>query len=168
MNVSALVLIIVGLVTLFAGFPIISHYTRHTRTIPGFNLGGINGSGQIPDLPGLPNLIDSDTPKDAYSRTGLDGHKYVLVFSDEFNSDGRTFYPGEDPFWEAADLHYWPTADLEWYDPSVSIGHLYAFVILMFLVVGYNDKGRQASDNHIDGGHSQPQLEIWYSSILVV
>lgn len=30
-----------------------------------------------------------------------------LVFSDEFNTDGRTFYPGEDPYWEAVDLHYW-------------------------------------------------------------
>jgi hypothetical protein len=30
-----------------------------------------------------------------------------LVFSDEFNTDGRTFYPGDDPFWEAEDLHYW-------------------------------------------------------------
>jgi hypothetical protein len=23
-----------------------------------------------------------------------------LVFSDEFNTDGRTFYPGDDPFWK--------------------------------------------------------------------
>jgi hypothetical protein len=30
-----------------------------------------------------------------------------LVFSDEFNTDGRTFYPGDDPYWEAEDLHYW-------------------------------------------------------------
>lgn len=41
-----------------------------------------------------------------------------LVFSDEFNLDGRSFYPGDDPYWEAADLHYWQTNDLEWYDPS--------------------------------------------------
>lgn len=33
----------------------------------------------------------------------------VLVFSDEFNQDGRTFYPGDDPYWEAVDLHYWGT-----------------------------------------------------------
>lgn len=24
----------------------------------------------------------------------------------------------DDPFWEAVDFHYWPTADIEWYDPS--------------------------------------------------
>jgi len=40
-----------------------------------------------------------------------------LVFSDEFETPGRTFYPGDDPFWEAVDLHYWGTGDLEWYDP---------------------------------------------------
>lgn len=32
--------------------------------------------------------------------------------------DGRSFYPGDDPFWEAVDLHYWQTNNLEWYDPA--------------------------------------------------
>lgn len=62
-----------------------------------------------------------------------------LVFSDEFNTDGRSFYPGDDPYWEAVDLHYWvsqsrtkflrlevqppsfidqATGNLEWYDPE--------------------------------------------------
>ena len=41
-----------------------------------------------------------------------------LVFSDEFNQDGRSFYPGEDPFWEAENLHYWQTENYEWYHPS--------------------------------------------------
>ena len=44
--------------------------------------------------------------------------EWQLVFSDEFNQDGRTFYPGEDPYWEAVDLHYWATNNLEWYDPA--------------------------------------------------
>ena len=66
----------------------------------------------------MPELIDRDTPEDAKTRTGFDGEQYELVFSDEFNVDGRTFYPGDDPFWEAADLWYGSTADLEWYDPK--------------------------------------------------
>ena len=41
-----------------------------------------------------------------------------LIFYDEFNNDGRTFYPGDDPYWEATDLHYWQTGNLEWYDPA--------------------------------------------------
>lgn len=24
----------------------------------------------------------------------------------------------DDPFWEAVDLQYWPTLDIEWYDPG--------------------------------------------------
>ncbi|KAJ7852879.1 beta-glucan synthesis-associated protein-domain-containing protein [Mycena leptocephala] len=54
------------------------------------------------------SLIAFSTPKDAVK----------LVFSDEFETDGRSFYPGDDPYWEAVDLHYWQTGDLEWYDSS--------------------------------------------------
>ncbi|RPD62832.1 glycoside hydrolase family 16 protein [Lentinus tigrinus ALCF2SS1-6] len=118
MNASALFLICGGIIVLFAGYPIIDHYVHQSPKIVGFNLGGINGSGQVPDLTNFPSLIDSDTPDDARTRTGYDGQSYSLVFSDEFNKDGRTFYPGDDPYWEAVDLHYWPTGDLEWYDPA--------------------------------------------------
>jgi beta-glucanase (GH16 family) len=56
-------------------------------------------------------LIDADTPESAYTYTSLeDGSQWQLVFSDEFNQDGRSFYPGDDPFWEAHDLHYWLVA----------------------------------------------------------
>lgn len=65
----------------------------------------------------MPSLIDPDTPSDVRSRTGYDGEDYTLVFSDEFNRDGRTFNPGDDPYWEAVDLWYGATADQEWYDP---------------------------------------------------
>ena len=42
----------------------------------------------------MPELIDKDTPNDAKTRTGFDGQQYDLVFSDEFNVEGRSFYPG--------------------------------------------------------------------------
>ena len=79
-----------------------------------------NGSDlpQPTEMFSMPTLIDSGTPDDAKSRTGWDGEEYVLVFSDEFNTDGRSFYPGDDPYWEAVDLWYWATKDLEWYDPA--------------------------------------------------
>ncbi|KAL0638169.1 beta-glucan synthesis-associated protein [Maublancomyces gigas] len=48
----------------------------------------------------------------------LRGRKLKLVFSDEFNKDGRSFYENDDPFWQAVDLHYASTGDLEWYDPD--------------------------------------------------
>ncbi|KAJ7063500.1 glycoside hydrolase family 16 protein [Mycena amicta] len=117
-NVTALVVVFGGLLMLFAGFPILYHFTHPSHRITGFNLGGINGTGQVPELPTLPKMIDQDTPESAYSYKGTDGKKYNLVFSDEFNVEGRSFYPGDDPFWEAVDFHYWPTGDLEWYDPG--------------------------------------------------
>ncbi|KAJ7028462.1 glycoside hydrolase family 16 protein [Mycena alexandri] len=117
-NAIALIVLLGGLLALFAGYPIISHFAHPSPPIKGFNLGGINASGQVPELTNFPSLIDPNTPESAYSYTGTDGQKYGLVFSDEFNVEGRTFYPGDDPYWEAVDLHYWPTGDLEWYDPG--------------------------------------------------
>lgn len=58
------------------------------------------------------------TPDAARTRKGFDGYEYELVFSDEFETDGRSFYPGDDPFWEAQDIWYGATKDLEWYDPD--------------------------------------------------
>lgn len=104
------------------GYPIISHFLRKDEQTNqgGFNLGGINSTGQIPSFTGKVSLIDPDTPKEAMTIPGyLDPTQtFQLVFSDEFNADGRSFYPGDDPFWEAVDLHYWGTVDLEWYDPK--------------------------------------------------
>ena len=42
----------------------------------------------------MPELIDPATPDDAKSRKGFDGEDYELVFSDEFEVEGRSFYPG--------------------------------------------------------------------------
>lgn len=64
-------------------------------------------------------LVDLDTPQEAYTISDYQNqNNWQLVFSDEFNVDGRTFYPGDDPYWEAVDLHYWETNNLEWYDPA--------------------------------------------------
>lgn len=85
------------------------HLTQaEPTTLGGYNLGGINASGQVPDMNGNFGLIDRDTPVDAYTHLSVDdGTEWDLVFSDEFNLDGRSFYPGDDPYWEAVDLHYW-------------------------------------------------------------
>lgn len=118
LNLGCLFILILTLLVLFIGYPVATYAWRTVPPSSGFNLGGINASGQVPSM-GNFGLIDLDTPKEAYTRTGYtDGSKYVLVFSDEFNTDGRTFYPGDDPYWEAADLHYWATNNLEWYDPA--------------------------------------------------
>lgn len=122
LNVGTLVFLVVGLLCLFTAYPIILFFTKHPPPLQGFNLGGINSSGQVPLLATVRGPIDPDTPMDVRTKKGLfDGQEYQLVFSDEFNLDGRTFYPGDDPYWEAVDLHYWPTGDLEWYTPDAII-----------------------------------------------
>jgi hypothetical protein len=93
------------------GFPILTHFMKKTASLNGgFNFGGINATGQVPQFPNNFGLIDKDTPQEVYKKKSyVTGEDLVLVFSDEFNEDGRSFYPGDDPFWEAVDLHYWGT-----------------------------------------------------------
>ncbi|TDL28121.1 beta-glucan synthesis-associated protein [Rickenella mellea] len=119
-NLGCLLVLCVGLVTLFAGYPLITFFTKHPiSTLGGFNLGGINATGQVPSMAGNWGLIDIETPQEAYTMSSFNGGDDMeLVFSDEFNTDGRSFYPGDDPYWEAVDLHYWQTNNLEWYDPE--------------------------------------------------
>lgn len=107
LNATTLGVLITGLLALFIGYPIYIHVRNKPFTGPGFNIGNINASGQVPDLPNMKLLVDSATPESAKSRQGTDGQTYTLVFSDEFEVDGRSFYPGDDPYWEAHDLHYW-------------------------------------------------------------
>ncbi|KAG5422218.1 KRE6 [Candida metapsilosis] len=64
------------------------------------------------------SLVDPDTPEDALTLESKSGDKWTLVFSDEFNAEGRTFYDGDDQFFTAPDIHYDATKDLEWYDPD--------------------------------------------------
>ncbi|KAL9936383.1 hypothetical protein V8E36_004451 [Tilletia maclaganii] len=128
LNILTLGLLACALLGLFAGFPIAAHFSELAakRNITGFNLGGTNGTGQVPDL-NIRQLIDRETPQSAMTWQGatLDAHNlrptnfnYHLVFSDEFNEEGRTFWPGDDPFWEAVDIWYGATMDMEWYSPE--------------------------------------------------
>jgi hypothetical protein len=135
MNVGVLVLLITGLLCLFIFYPVLSFIRNNARNLAIDGNIRINGTGQAPVLWvtmvvlgnlishliysfQMPNLIDKDTPSSAKTRTGFDGQEYELVFSDEFEVDGRSFYPGDDPYWEAVDLWYGATGDVEWYDPG--------------------------------------------------
>lgn len=69
-------------------------------------------------------LIDPDTPKHFHTKvSNVTGETWELVFSDEFNVNGRTFYPGDDQFFTAADFHYGATQDLEYYLPDMITTH---------------------------------------------
>lgn len=118
-NTLSLAVIVIVLVGLFGGWPIYNYVING-----GFPDGAsqfanqVEGSSTVPNISSVPTLVDRTTPDFAKTRTGFDGQEYELVFSDEFNTSGRTFWSGDDPYWEAVDLHYWATTDLEWYDPD--------------------------------------------------
>lgn len=97
LNMATVVLLAALLVLLFAGYPLMDHFLSKQIDWSRFGLGagGTNGSGQIPA--GLVRtLVDSDTPQSALQWKNNAGSRFDLVFSDEFNVDGRTFYPGDD------------------------------------------------------------------------
>lgn len=105
-NVGCLAVLAAGILALFAGYPIIAYLTDSASSTNGaYNLGGINATGQIPDIPNMPHMIDPETPREVYTRTGFDGNSdWNLVYSDEFNTDGRTFYEGDDPYWQGESM----------------------------------------------------------------
>lgn len=76
---------------------------------------------QYPQLAAIrTSSIDPDTPTSAYTKKSKNGDIWQLVFSDEFNAEGRTFYDGDDQFWTSPDIHYDATKDLEWYSPDAT------------------------------------------------
>ncbi|KAL4400908.1 O-glycosyl hydrolase [Malassezia pachydermatis] len=139
-NIGTIIILTLAILMLFAGYPILHYYTmdkNQNERISAFqniHPGGIIIPSNFP-IARVNNtntsatfgrdqrmLIDPETPEDAYALgstySKTEGKPFKLVFSDEFNTDGRSFYPGDDPFWEAVDLHYWGTNNLEWYDPA--------------------------------------------------
>jgi beta-glucanase (GH16 family) len=125
---------ILGLLTLFIVLPVISFtgtnlipysYETPLDQMPGaWDKQDKNSWAYVNDrtYPLLQNirtgLIDPDTPASASTRKDINGDTLNLVFSDEFNEQNRTFYPGDDPFWFAPDFWYGATMDMEWYDPD--------------------------------------------------
>ena len=132
-NLGCMLIMVLALTSLFGIWPVLQSQLDERRkdtgaSAGGYNTGGINGTGQVPALPGHFTLIDVATPASAYKHISFEtGDEWDLVFSDEFNVDDRTFWPGDDPFWEAGNQHYWSTNNLEWYDPRMVTtkgGHL--------------------------------------------
>lgn len=85
---------------LFAGYPIIYHILSAKESNKGgYGLGGTNGTGQVAQLQAIRPLIDTDTPDSAKTwKSPVSGTTYNLQFSDEFEEEGRTFWPGDDQF----------------------------------------------------------------------
>ncbi|CAK5265555.1 unnamed protein product [Mycena citricolor] len=119
-NIGCLALIVLLIVGVFVAFPVVTHFRNQAKSNAAAAAanGGVNNA-QLQNISNV-RLIDVHTPKEAYTINGYHDstQPMKLVFSDEFEVEGRSFYPGDDPYWEAADLYYWSTNDLEWYDPK--------------------------------------------------
>ncbi|OMP85428.1 Beta-glucan synthesis-associated protein KRE6 [Diplodia seriata] len=116
LNVGGLALLSLGLLVLFIGYPILTFAQKLIDPTGNACAKDPNCIDVEQDL--LKNirhgLIDPDTPDNVKSRKShYSGKKQVLVFSDEFNTDGRTFYDKDDPYFQAVDLWYGVTQDLE-------------------------------------------------------
>ncbi|KAJ1921166.1 hypothetical protein H4219_000764 [Mycoemilia scoparia] len=127
-NVFTVSFIVVALLFVFIGLPILgqNNWGRPRKSHSSANLADDLRYKKMSDnyttlnQPLKPEKlpIDEDTPESARTWTSSNGEDWVLVFSDEFNEDGRTFNPGDDPVFEGVNLWYWPTQDYEFYDPG--------------------------------------------------
>ncbi|EPY52784.1 glucosidase [Schizosaccharomyces cryophilus OY26] len=118
MQLLFLIFLISGTGMLFIGLPILT-YTGHNALASTSDNGITNHKFRSLSLLRHRSLVDPDTPQDAYKKDTKSSGTLDLVFSDEFNTPGRTFYEGDDQFWEASDLHYAATSDYEYYDADV-------------------------------------------------
>ncbi|RMZ90701.1 hypothetical protein DV736_g2075, partial [Chaetothyriales sp. CBS 134916] len=119
-NLGGLGLLTIGILVLFVAYPVITFVQKYTTTPdPCKDNALCLNNGKVPLLKNVrTSLIDPDTPSSAKTKTDFQGNTWHLAFSDEFSTPGRTFYDGDDPFWQAVDLWYGVTKDLEWYDPD--------------------------------------------------
>ena len=63
--------------------------------------------------------IDPDTSNDKsirFTSSLVDGRQYGLVFSDEFNVEGRTFHDGQDPRWTSIHKDDYTNFALQYYN----------------------------------------------------
>lgn len=106
-DVTFVFIVAAGILMLFLGYPVLQRTIGLDEDPPlsrGNALGTItNATGEIPSMRGRFSVIDADTPPEALTRPSYmdETQDLQLVFSDEFNQEGRTFYPGDDPFWHA-------------------------------------------------------------------
>ncbi|KAH3684549.1 hypothetical protein WICPIJ_004439 [Wickerhamomyces pijperi] len=116
-----LVFLLGGLACVFIVLPVLTYsgITEHNK--PTVNVYELLTLYEYPTLGAIrTSLIDPDTPSEALTKNTRTGETWKLVFSDEFNAEGRTFYDGDDQFWTAPNIHYQATVDLEWYDPDAA------------------------------------------------
>lgn len=91
-------LILGGIIGVFGAYPAVDAvFNKNFTNTTGFITWTGDGSGTVVNgMTNMPNIfnrkgpIDPDTPEDVRNILNSDGVPMTLVFSDEFNVDGRT------------------------------------------------------------------------------
>ncbi|KAH8811835.1 glycoside hydrolase family 16 protein [Xylogone sp. PMI_703] len=119
-NVGGLAFIVLGVLALFIAYPALTFARKVIDKQPDpCDSDPMCLTSKAPLLKNVrQGLIDPKTPDSALTKKSKDGTEWKLVFSDEFETDGRTFYDGDDPYFQGVDIWYGGTQDLEWYDPD--------------------------------------------------
>jgi beta-glucanase (GH16 family) len=116
-----LLFLFLGAIVLFILLPVLTYSGATDKSTAEAEVYEVLTLYQYPTLSAIrTSLVDPDTPESALTKESKNGDTWSLVFSDEFNAEGRTFYDGDDQFWQGVDIHYDATKDLEWYDPDAA------------------------------------------------
>ncbi|KAI5969799.1 hypothetical protein CANMA_001173 [Candida margitis] len=116
----AIIVMVLAAIGVFIVLPVLTFTNSNPKPVP--QVYEVLTNYEYPMLSAIrQDLIDPDTPESALTNVGQDGKTWKLVFSDEFNAEGRTFYDGDDQFFTSPNFHYAATQDLEWYDPDAVI-----------------------------------------------
>lgn len=112
-NTVVIIALMLAIVGLFAGYPIAVYvqediaYNNAMREKENGYQSTTPPTVVVPLTPQLKLPIDPTTPQDKLTKTASDGTEWNLVFSDEFSEDGRSFYPGADPYWYVCTESLW-------------------------------------------------------------
>ncbi|KAI3480525.1 hypothetical protein L1887_57373 [Cichorium endivia] len=121
LDLTTMSLVIAGIVTLFLGYPLIRFAGKpKADTKGGFNLGGTNATGQVPNMRDMRfALIDPDTPQDLLTKMSVDGSQRCS--SSSATSSTPTVAPSTQattPSGPPSTSGRGPTGDFEWYSPE--------------------------------------------------
>ena len=94
----------------------------------------------------------------------MGARNFQLVFSDEFNTPGRTFNDGSDPRWTALDKNDYTNDALHYYSPDNAVTDSEGWLVIKTEpndtdVVGFDDVNRK--NTHVTKHFTSAMLQTW-------
>ena len=106
-NLGCLLVLVAGLLGLFVLFPALTFFSKVPLSALGLGSQSAQSAAatQVRGTAFGRANVDTATPSDVHTRASYHDptQQLQLGWSDEFEVEGRSFYPGDDPFWEAVD-----------------------------------------------------------------